>query len=206
MMKKSVETYAIVLLMCLGLTSSVRATLVDANDEWGMTLQVGESFTCLAHFIPDIPNVVPESLIFTRPPEWTNSYPFNYEAAGWDVALADGGKTAYLFGPKIANTGPGPLDIFSYKLYYQWDDDGLDFDPNYPVYLDWVIFDDLTLIQDSGWRRKADGTWEWPANEITWREQYYPESEPYENPVPEVPEPMVICLLGLGAAFLRKRR
>jgi hypothetical protein len=199
-MKKSIITCALVLLMYFGLTLSAHATPVDANDEWGMTLQVGESFTCLAHFIPDTPNV-PSSLIFTQPPVWTDTYTFDHITAGWNTALTDGNKTAYIFGPEIANTGPSPLDIFSYKLYYQWDDEGLDFDPNYPVYLDWVVFDDLTLIQDSGWRRKADGTWEWPANEITWREQHG--DPPYENPVPE---PVTICILGLGAAFLRKRR
>jgi hypothetical protein len=159
-----------------------------------MVLQPGESFTCLAHFIPDIPGVVPESLIFAQPPEWTDTYPFDHVTAGWDTALADGGKTAYLFGPRITNN-EDPNYLFSYKLYYQWDGGATDYDPNYPIYLDWVIFNDSTLIRDLGWRRRADGTWEGP-NEVTW-------DGPYENPVPE---PMTICLLTLGAAFLRKRR
>ena len=191
-------TYTLVLLVCLGLTLSAQAAIVDANDEWGMVLQAGESFTCLAHFIPDIPNVS-SSLIFAQPPEWTDTYWFDWEAAGWDVALADGNKTAYLFGPEITNSGPNPLDIFSYKLYYQWDDEGLDFDPNYPIYLDWVAFNGPTIIGDNSYRRTAAGVWE--KYDVTWREQYG--GSPYENPVPE---PMTICLLGFGTAFLRKRR
>ncbi len=197
-MKKSVIIYATVLLVCFGPVLSVRAVPVDDNDVWQMVLDPGESFTCLAHFIPDIPNVVPESLIFTQPPEWTSTYP-----SGWDTALTDAGKTAYLFGPEITNSGPDPNVVFKYNLCYQWDDEAHDFDPNYPIYLDWVVFDDLTLTEDLGWRKKIDGTWEWPADEITWREQYYPGSDPYETPVPE---PMTICLLGLGTAFLEKRR
>jgi hypothetical protein len=199
MMKKSVIIYALVLLVCLGLTSSARATIVDANEEWGRTLQPGESFTCLAHFIPDIPGVS-DSLIFVQAPQWTDTYPFNYVAAGWDTALTDGGKTAYLFGPRITN-GPDTLDLFSFKLFYRWDTNAAGFDPNYPVYQDVAIFDDLTLTYDfGGWRGKPGGTWERPSD-VTWREQYG--GPPYENPVPE---PMTICLLGLGAALLRKRR
>jgi hypothetical protein len=196
-MRKSVITYATALLVYLGLTLSAYATPVDANDEWGMVLQPGESFTCLAHFIPDIPGVVPESLIFTQPPEWTNTYYFDYEAYGWDTVLTDGGKTAYLFGPRITNNGSEPNYPFSYKLYYQWDDEGLDFDPNYPIYLDWVAFDGPTTIGDNSYRRTAAGVWE--KYDVTWREQYG--GPPYENPVPE---PMTVCILSLGAAFCRK--
>jgi hypothetical protein len=200
-MKKSVITYATALLVCLGLTLSARAVpIIDVNEEWGMILQPGESLTCLAHFIPAIPGIVPASLIFTQPPQWTNSYPFNYEAAGWDTALTDMNKTAYLFGPEITNSGPDPWYLFSYKLYYQWDGEGTDYDPDYPAYLDWVAFDGSTIIRNDAWRRTAGGVWE-KYYDVTWREQHYPESEPYENPAPE---PMTICLLGFGAAFCRK--
>jgi hypothetical protein len=201
MIKKSVITYVAMSLVCLAIVPSARATIVDVNEEWGMVLQPGESLTCLVHFIPDIPDVVPESLLFPQIPEWTNSYPFDYEAAGWDIALTDGNKTAYIFGPRITNDGSTPLYLLSYKLFYQWDDEDPDYDPNYPVYLDWVAFDGQMTIRDKAWRRTASGMWE--DYEITWREQYYPESPPYENPVPE---PMTICLLGLGAMLLRKRR
>ncbi|MFZ0033944.1 MAG: PEP-CTERM sorting domain-containing protein [Sedimentisphaerales bacterium] len=193
-MKKSAITCVLVLLVCLGLISSARATIVDANEEWERTLLPGESFTCLAHFIPGVPGVIPESVIFTRPPEWTSTYP-----VGWDTAVIDGGKIAYLYGPRLTNNTSDTVYVFSFKLFYQWDTDAEGFDANYPVYQDVAIFDDLTLTYTyGGWRGIP-----WERHEETWREHYYPGSEPYENPVPE---PMTICLLGLGAAFLRKSR
>ncbi len=186
-------------LVCFGLVSSAQATTVDANEGWEMALQPSESITCIAHFIPDVPNV-PASLIFLQAPDWIQQ--FVPEAHSWETALADEGRTAYLFGPAITNDASDPLDIFEYRLYYQWDDEDPDFDPNYPVYLDVVVFDDQEIIRDFAYRGIPDGPYD-PVNPTTWKEQYYPESDPYDNPVPE---PMTICLLGLGVAFLRKSR
>jgi hypothetical protein len=195
-MKKSVTTYTLVLLVCLGLTLSAQATPVDANEGWVMKLQPGESFTCIAQFIPDTPNV-PDSLIFPQAPDWVEL--FVPEALSWDTALTDGGKTAYLYGPAITNNTAIKIPIFSYKLYYRWDDEDPDYDENYPLYLDVVVFNNQEIVTDFALRGIPGGPWDNPYEE-TWREQYG--GPPYENPVPE---PMTICLLGLGAAFLRKR-
>ena len=201
-MNKSAMTCASLLLVCLWLTSAARATIVDANDEWGRTLQPGESFTCLAHYIPDTPDI-PEGLIFEQAPEWTSTYWFDWEAADWDTAISEDGKTAYLYGPRLTNTEPNAIDVFSFNLFYQWDTDAEGFDPNYPAYQDVAVFDDLTLTYDCGWRGTPGDTWEKLVDDVTWKEQYDPESDPYENPIPE---PMTICLLGLGTALLRKKR
>lgn len=200
MMKKSVMIYALMLLLCAGLASVAQATIVSGSEEWGRTLQPGESFTCIAHYIPNTPDI-PASLIFEQAPEWTSTYWFDYEEAGWDTALADEGKTAYLYGPRIINDTNNAVDWFSFRLFYQWDDEDPNFDPDYPVYQDVAVFDDLTLTYDSAWKGIPGDTWDEP-NDITWRQQYYPESEPYENPIPG---PATICLFGLGAVFLRRK-
>jgi hypothetical protein len=185
------------LLVCSGLTSSARATIVDVNQEAYMMIEPSTAITCIAYFIPDVPNV-PGSLMFPQPPQWTDMIPFDHEAAGWNTALADGNKTVYIFGPEIANTGPSSLSVFSYKLYYQWDDGDPNYNPSYPVYLDTVVFDGGAIVSETA-RRGTLGSYE--TNPGTWQEEYG--GPPYENPAPE---PMTICLLGLGAAFLRKRR
>ena len=201
-MKKSVMTCALVLLVCLWLTSGAWATIVDANDEWLMPLEPDQTVTCVAHFIPDIPAVVPDSLVFTEAPEWTDAYPFNYVGAGWDTAVSEDGKAAYLYGPAIYNNTNGPWDLFSYSLFYQWDDKDPYYDENNPVWVDIAVFNGMELYADGSVRGIPGGPWD-DVNDETWKEQYDPESDPYENPIPE---PMTICLLGLSAALLRKRR
>jgi hypothetical protein len=160
-----------------------------------MMIEPDTAITCIAYFIPDVPNV-PSSLMFAQPPQWTDSIPFNYAAAGWDTALTDGNKTAYIFGPEITNNGSGLLYLFSFKLFYQWDDEDI---VDYPVYLDTVVFDDGAIVSETA-RRGMPGSYETNPG-TTWQEEYG--GPPYENPVPE---PVTICLLGLGAAFVRKRR
>ncbi|MFA5239607.1 MAG: PEP-CTERM sorting domain-containing protein [Phycisphaerae bacterium] len=196
-MEKSAVTCILVWLVCLGLTSSAQATIVDVNDEWYMILDPNQPITCIAYFIPEIDGYVMDSLIFSQPPEWTNSIPFDYVSEGWDTVLADGGKTAYLFGPEL--TGDGV--IFSYKIHYQWDDEDPDFYSDCPLYLDLVVFNGDTIVSEvAQWGTPGD--YNPPIPDMTWSEDIGG-NPPYENPVPE---PMTICLLGLGAAFLRKSR
>jgi hypothetical protein len=187
-MKKLI--FCVVLVMFFGPASSAWATIVDVNQEWVMGMDPGISITCVSYFIPDAPNV-PSSLIFTQPPEWTNTVSFDYITEGWDTALTDANKTVYLFGPEITNSGAGYLSIFSYRLYYQWDDEDV---VDYPVYLDIVVFNDDEVVYDSS-------RWGTPGSSYEWSEDTL--DGPYENPLPE---PMTICILGLGTVFLIKRR
>ena len=196
-MKKSVMTYTLVLLVCLGLTSSAQATIVDANEGWEMKLKPGESITAIAYFIPNVPNIS-DSLIFPQAPDWIEK--FVPGAFSWDTGLTNGGKTAYLCGPAITNNTAIKMPVFSYRLFYQWDDEDPNYDENYPLYLDVVVFNDQEIVNDFALRGIPGGPWDNLYDE-TWREQYG--EPPYENPVPE---PATICLLGLGAAILGKRR
>jgi hypothetical protein len=198
-MKKSVIIDIFVLVVCLVLTSSARAEIVDANDEWLMPLGPYQTITCVAQFIPDI-NVVPESLIFKKAPAWTDTYPFDYVSAGWDTVVSGDGKMAYLYGTAITNDTPFSWDLFSYSLFYQWDTEDPNYNEIYPVWVDIAVFNGPELVVDGSVRGIPGGPWDY-INDVTWREQYG--GDPYENPVPE---PMTICLLGLGSLFLKKRQ
>ncbi len=185
----------------LVLASVAQATIVDANEEWKMALGPGESFTCLVHYIPDIPTI-PTGLLFEKEPEWTSTIWFDYTAEGWQTAISTDEKTAYLYGPRLTNNTSSEIDLFSFNLFYQWDTAAAGFDANYPVYQDVAVFDDQTMIHDAAWRGIPGEPWV-PPDDETWLEQYDPGLGPYTNPVPE---PSTICLLGLSAlVFIRKR-
>jgi len=199
MMKKSVMTCALVLLVCLWLTSGARATTVSGLDNWGLSLdQNHPSLTGIAYFVWS-------SVEFTAAPAWTDTYDFDHETAGWSTALSLDNKIAYIYGPRITNDTNNVVNLFSYELSYQWDD-AIE-DPLYPVYIDVAIYDGPFGSESYdywGWRGTPGITNSWHSRE----EPYYkddPEYEEgfYDNPSPE---PMTICLLGLGAAFLRKKR
>jgi hypothetical protein len=147
------------------------------------------------------------SVEFTQPPEWlVNVYtpPYNHDIAGWEMALSDDHKIAYLYGPRATNSSGHPREWFAYKLFYQWDNEAPDFDPCYPVYQDMAIFNGLfgslstfavgfrgTPGDNSSWEYKDNNPYAGP----------YQTEYPYTNPAPE---PMTICLLGFGALFCRK--
>lgn len=197
-MKKSVITCALVFLVCLGLASSVQAEIVDANEEWGIKLDSGQSLTCIAHYIPDVVTI-PESLIFTSEPEPT----FRYTGGNWDgwqMVLSADNKMVYLYGPRNTNdTGNDNVKWFSYNLFFSWDDEDPNLDPDYPVYIDTAVFNGgfgCDSFAEEFWKGKPGG---WPDNWVGPADPYYQGG--YTNPAPE---PMTICLLGLGAAFLRK--
>jgi hypothetical protein len=197
MMKRPAFACMLIALMVIGWCSAVEAAVVNTSEEWGMTLEAGESFTCIAHYIPDIPEAS-DSLMFSALPEWTDTWYFDFEAEGWQTEWSSEDPTiAYLYGPRLTNDTLYDIDLFSFNLFYQWDD-AEELDPNGPVYQDVVIFDGQEITKAYGISGDPDGLW----NSPKLSGPYY-EEEPYVNPVPE---PMTICLLGLGVAFLRKKR
>ncbi|MGA1980540.1 MAG: PEP-CTERM sorting domain-containing protein [Sedimentisphaerales bacterium] len=201
-MKKSVITYAVVLLVCLGLVSSAEATIVTGSQEWYKNFDANESVTCIAFYGLG-------SVEFTQPPEWlVNGYtpPYNHDIVGWETALSADNKIAYLYGPRATNSSGYPREWFAYELFYQWDTSAEGFDPCYPVYQDMAIFDGpfgSEPIFAVGWRGTPGDASSWEYKDNNPYGGPYQTDEPYTNPVPE---PMMICLLGLGAAFLRKSR
>lgn len=195
LVKKSVAAFTMVACVVLGMTSAARATIVDANDEWQMRLDVGQTFTCIAQFIPDGPNI-PDSLTFPKVPEW---YDWYVDITGWEMALSADNKTAYLHGPAITNNSGSLLHVFDYILYYQWDSNDV---VDQPVYLDVVVFNGQDILVDNSYRGTPQGPHD-PPGDVTWREQFNPTSPPYENPVPE---PVTFVILGLGTLFLKRRR
>ena len=104
--------------------------------------------------------------------------------------MTDANKTVYLFGPPITNNEPDPAYIFSYKLFFQLEEEEV---VDYPVYLDMVVFNGDDIIYDSS-------RWGTPGSPYQWSEDLL--DGPYENPVPE---PMTVCILGLGTVLLIKR-
>ncbi len=203
-MKKSVMTCALVLLVCLWLTSGARATTVSGWDQWGITLDANESITAIAHFVWG-------GVEFTALPlqtfivgEYDNGG--DWIDIGWQAELSPDNKIAYIYGPQSTNdTVDDGLGWFSYNLFYQWDDAIAD--PLYPVYIDTALYDGPFGSEPTdywGWRGIPGDLGSWEYRDVP----YYkddPEYEEgfYDNPAPE---PMTICLLGLGAAFLRKKR
>ena len=205
MMKKSVMTCASVVLVCLWLTSGARAAIVSESDDWGVTLDANESITCIAHFVWG-------SVEFTDVPEqrW-KVYPDydnggEWEDIGWQAELSPDNKIAYMYGPQITNdTVNDNVGWFAYALSYQWDDAVAD--PLCPVYIDTALYDGPYGSEPTncwGWRGIPGDPDSWEYREVP----YYTDDPEYEegfynNPAPE---PMTICLLGLGTVFLRKRR
>jgi hypothetical protein len=190
------------MLVCCVLATSAQGTLTSGVEEWGVTLLPGESFTCVAYYIPEVDPLVipvPESLVFYHTPAWTSTFPFDYIEAGWQTALSADNRVAYLYGPQITNNSGNPWHVFSFELAYQWDEADV---VDYPVYNDFVIFDGETLVYDFAWQGIPGVTWEEP-DEVTYLQQYDPTSDPYTNPVPG---PATLSLVGFGMLFLRKRR
>jgi hypothetical protein len=202
-MKKSTMTCALVL---FGLTSSAWAALVTGSQDWYTYLFNGYSASCVAFYGLG-------SVEFAQPPEWLfneHTPPYNSNIAGWETELSADGNVAYIYGPRITSPSGSFLECFANELFFQWDNEAPGFDPNYPVYFDFAIFDGpfgSEPIYAVGWRGTPGdaNSWKWKDND-PYAGPYQTE-EPYTNPAPqEVPEPMTICILGLSAAFIRKRR
>jgi hypothetical protein len=180
---------------------AARATIVDVNEEWLFKLYPGQTVTAVVSFIPEVPGVM-DTLMFPQEPEWTLSFPFDYVGLGWETAVTEDNKTAYLHGSAITNDTNDVKQLFSYSLFYRWDDTDPNYDADYPVYVDVAVFNDQELVSDGAIRGLPGGPWDDPCD-VTWREQFYPESDPYVNPIPEG---ATVAILGLGTLFLRRRR
>jgi len=200
MMKISPTVYVLLLVIFLMPGSVARADIITGSQDWYKNFDAGESVTCIAFYGLG-------SVEFTQAPEWLfNEWtpPYNHDIVGWELALADEGKTAYLFGPRATNILGDPREWFAFELFYQWDDGAPDFDPNYPVYQDMAIFDGPFGSEPTfavGWRGTPGGAWEYRDGDPY--SGPYQTEEPYTNPTPE---PVAIFMFGLGAAFLRTRR
>jgi hypothetical protein len=205
MVKKSIINYIFVLLVCLWLAVPAWAVIQYGQDAWDVRLDSDQSITCIAHFVWG-------SVEFNDLPIQRLDLPGyvggNWLDIGWKSELTPDCNIAYICGPQITNTtGDDNVKWFAYNLSYLWDDEDPNFDPDWPVYIDTAIYDGpfgSAPIEYWGWR----GT---PGIPESWqyRDEPYAKDQPwyteefFDNPAPE---PMTICLLGLGAAFLRKRR
>jgi len=199
-MKKLLNSVALGLFLVLSCACVSQGTIVSGTDQWGISLDPNESFTCIAHYVWD-------SVEFTLPPEQTSTYTAggNWADIGWHAALSEDKKTAYIYGPRLTNNSSVTLNWFSYNLLYQWDDEDADFDPQFPVYIDTVIFDGDTRIDYWGWRGipGVPESWRYRTEPYHKDEPEHEDEEFYENPVPE---PMTVSLLVIGTFLLRKRR
>ncbi len=211
MMKRPLVILTLGILICLGSATVVRATLITGYQEWGFTLKADQSFTCLAYYaLGDVDGNSVDIQFAPSLPEWTSSFT-GYTLLGldrdsqWQTAISSDSNIAYIYGDRVTNTTVSDIELFSFKLYYQWDDSAPGFDPNYPIYQDTVLWDGFQdwgdLEQKAKWGKRgvpgdgSSGSWEDKPGGATY-------SEPYTNPVPE---PMTVCLLGFGAVFLRRR-
>lgn len=205
-MKKSVITYAAVLLVCLGPALPAQAEIKYGHDDWGITLDSDQTITATAHFVWSSVefNDVPIQVAVGVYP--SHEHGGRWEDIGWQAALSSDNKIAYISGPPTTNTTEyDNYGWFVYTLSYIWNDADPNFDPSWPVYIDTAIYNGppgSAPIDYWGWR----GT---PGDPNSWqyRDEPYAKDQPwytedfFDNPAPE---PMTICLLGLGALFCRK--
>lgn len=202
MKKRKTLVALILLLVCLWLTSSAQAALVTGLQNWYKNLDTGESITCIAFYGLG-------SVKFTQAPEWVdNEYtpPYNHDITNWQMGLSADQKIAYIYGPLATNSSGYPREWFAYKLFYRWDTDAEGFDPDWPVYQDMAIYDGPLGSEPTfavGWRGIPGEPESWEYKDDDPHSGPYQTDEPYTNPIPE---PMTICLLGLGIVLLRKKR
>lgn len=217
MKKAAVVSFFILLII----SSTSSAVPVEGFQQWGFTLDPGIEFTCLAYYLVADIGGLSVDLSFTLPPEWTSTFNGysaelgydNDQDLTWTPAVTPDGKIAYFYSDEpVANNTGDAIDLFSYILRYQWDDEALGYNEDFPIYEDILLWNGDTVV--GAWGENGSPTLTgqtpvptaWPENPdenpdgtTTWEDI----EEEYTNPVPL---PSTIVLFGLGSAILLKKK
>lgn len=181
-----------VFLLLFSFVSIGKSAIYTSQQQWFINLDAGESFNSVIYYSRGLTE-------FTQEPTWLSHPDYNGDTTDWALELSSDNKDAYIHGPQAINSSGSALGWFAITLYYQWDDTDTYQGGGYDVYFDRVFYDGPIGSQPAltdGWAGTPGDNTSWdmigPFEELT----------SYTNPIPE---PMVICILALGASFIRRK-